>query len=263
MKSVAYLALSLACAYSVSAQALDKGKPYIDQAIAALGGDNFLHMQYRMEHGRVYSFFRDQLSGLSLATVYTEYLSTPMAKGVAVRERQAFGKKEDYSLLFLPDQGWDVTFRGARPIPDENWQKYLQSTETSIFYILRERYNEPGLMYDYVGTDRVLGSQVDTVDITDAKGRTVRVYFNHITHLPVRQSYTWIDPDTKYHNDEVTDYDKYRDAGNGVMWPFTIHRERNGYKSYEMFADRVEIGKPLSDKTFELPPGVKMLKKME
>jgi hypothetical protein len=79
--------------------------------------------------------------------------------------------------------------------------------------------------------------------------------------LPVRETYSWLDPDTKQPNDAVTNYDKYRDAG-GVMWPFTIERERNGYKTFQMFAASVEVNQPVPPNTFELPPGAKVLKKV-
>ena len=217
-------------------------------------------MQTRTESGRVYSFFHEQISGFDIANLYTQYADTQPAKGLGVTERQVFGKKQDYSVLFLPDQGWDITFRGARPLADENWQKYVQSTQTNFFYMMRERYAEPGLEFDFVGTDVLLNAQVEIVDITDATGKTVRVYFDHITMLPVRQVYTWIDPETKYRNEEVTEFSKYRDMG-GVKWPLVIHRERNGYKTYEIFADRIEINRALPAKTFELPPGAKVLKK--
>lgn len=252
------LSLTSAPAQTTSA----KAKQIIDQSIAALGGEHFLKMQTRVESGRVYSFFRDQLSGLAIAKIYTEYASEKPAKGLAVREREVFGKKEDYSVLFLGDQAWDLTFRGARPITDENWQKYLRTTENDILYILRVRHDEPGMQYDYVGTDVYQSVHVEKVDITDSEDRTVRVYFDHNTMLPVREEFSWIDPDTKYHNDEATDFDKYRNAG-GVMWPYTVERERNGYKTYQKFAEKVEIDQSLPAKMFELPPGVKLLKKVD
>lgn len=241
----------------------NKGKQIVDQAIQALGGDQFMHMQNRVVSGRVYSFFHDQLSGLDIARIYTEYLPQRPAKGLAVREREVLGKKQDYSYLFLGDQGWDITFRGARPISDENWQKYFLSTENNILYILRVRCDEPGMQFDYVGTDVYQSTHVEIVDITDAQDRTVRVYFDHNTFLPVHQSFTWLDPDTKYRNEEITEFDKYRSLGSGIMWPYTIERERNGYKSYQLFADKVEVNQQLPSKTFELPPGAKVLKKVD
>src|SRR5438128_384168 len=65
------LAVAVTSAADTSAE---RGKQIIDRAIAALGGNNFLHMQDRVESGRAYSFYREQLSGLSLAKIYTRYL---------------------------------------------------------------------------------------------------------------------------------------------------------------------------------------------
>jgi hypothetical protein len=81
--------------------------------------------------------------------------------------------------------------------------------------------------------------------------------------LPIRQTYTWQEPDTRYRNEEVTEYDKWRDAGDGIMWPFTIERERNGYKTYQMFATTVEVNQPAPADAFELPAGAKVLKKVD
>ncbi len=240
----------------------EKGKQMCDASIKALGGDQFLHMQNRVQSGRVYSFFREQISGLGIATIYTEYLPDRPAKGLAIRERQAFGKKQDYSVLFLTDQAWDLTYRGARPIADEKWQRYLRTTENDILYILRVRYGEPELQCDYIGTDVYQSTHVEIVDITDAQDRTVRVYFDHNTMLPIHEAFSWIDPDTHYHNDEATEFDKYRNVG-GIMWPYTIQRERNGYKTFQMFAEKVEVNRPLPPKTFELPAGAQVLKKVE
>ena len=43
--------------------------------IYALGGDAFRNMRTRTETGRAYSFYREQLSGLSVARIYTKYLA--------------------------------------------------------------------------------------------------------------------------------------------------------------------------------------------
>lgn len=256
------LTLCLVGAALRAQNAPDKGKQIIDQAIAALGGDHFLHMQSRIASGRIYSFFHDQVSGFDVATIYTSYAAQKPAKGLAVRERELLGKKKDYSYLFLEDEGWDISFRGARPIPDENWERYERTTSNDILYLLRYRHDEPGMQYDYEGSQVELSTHVEVLDITDATGRTIRVYFDHNTHLPVHQSITWLDPDTRQHNDEVTEFDKWRDAGGGVMWPFTIERERNGYKVYQMFASKVEVDQPLPPDIFELPAGAKRLRKV-
>ena len=144
---------------------------------------------------------------------------------------------------------------------DETWQRYVRTTRNDILYILRVRRNEPGFIYDFVASDVYLSRHVEIVDITDAQTQTVRVYFDHNTHFPIRQVFSWLDPNTKYRNEEISSYDKYRDIGGGVMWPFTIERERNGYKSFQMFAESVQVNGELPPGTFELPKGTKVLRK--
>jgi hypothetical protein len=259
------LLFSVAIITAASAQTKappDRAKQIVDQSVRALGGDHFLNMRTRHVSGRIYGFFHDRVSGYDIANFYTQYLDDKDLKGVHLREHEVLGKKQDYSYLYLPDQGFDITFRGARPLEAERWDRYVRTTTNDILYWLRFRYNEPGMQYDYIGNQVLITNHVEVVDITDANDRTVRVYFDYNTKLPVRQSFQWLDPETKEHNDEVTDFDKWRDAGDGVMWPFTIERARNGYKFYQIFASKVEIDGELPDDIFNLPKGAQILKKV-
>jgi len=237
----------------------DQGKQIVNQALQALGGDHFLNMHTRISSGRLYSFFRDQISGAEVAHIYTEYPTSVEKGSLGLFERQVLGKKQDYSYLFLGNAGWDITFRGARQVEEETWNRYARTTENDILYILKVRNNEPGWIYDFVGSQVYLSRHVEIVDLNDSQNRSVRVYFDHNSKLPIRQVFSWLDPTTKYRNDEITEYDKYRDIGGGVMWPYTIERTRNGYKAFQMFADSVQANGTVPPKTFELPPGAKVL----
>src|SRR6202790_5832656 len=87
-----------------------RGKKVIADAVAALGGDKFLQMQDRVETGRAYSFYRDNLSGLSIAKIYTRYLirpEPPVPGFLGIREREAFGKKEDSAVLLTETEGYN------------------------------------------------------------------------------------------------------------------------------------------------------------
>jgi hypothetical protein len=240
----------------------NKAKQVVDEAVKALGGERFLSMHSRRTTARIYSFFHDQMSGYDVANIYTQYQDDKSIKGLQIREREVLGKKQDYSYLFLDDQGFDITFRGARPLPDDRWERYARSTSNDILYFLRYRYDEPGLQFDYIGNQVDITNHVEVVDITDANDKTIRVSFDYNSKLPVRESFAWLDPETKEHNDEVTVFDKWRDAGDGIMWPYTIERERNGYKFYQIFASKVEINAELPNGIFDLPKGAKLLKKV-
>src|SRR5437667_300932 len=58
--------LAAVSAYAVETRQ-ERGKRVVDEALRALGGEAYLHMEDRIEMGRAYSFYREQLSGLSVA----------------------------------------------------------------------------------------------------------------------------------------------------------------------------------------------------
>jgi hypothetical protein len=252
-------------AFPASAETnLERGKHVVDEALQALGGESYLQMQDRVETGRAYSFYRDKLNGLSIAKIYTRYLTRPeppVPAYLGVRERQAFGKKQETAVIFGENDGYDISFRGARPLPDNTLERFKESTLRNVLYILRMRLGEPGLIFESRGADVVENLSVDIVDITDADNRVVTVYFSKVEHLPVKQVTYRRDLQTKDRVEEVTRFTKYRDVGGGVMWPFDIQRERDGEKIYQMFSDSVAVNKGLTDSLFTLPANMKIFKK--
>jgi hypothetical protein len=253
----------LACALTLDAEtAQERGKRLIEACLQAVGGDNFTHMETRVESGRAYSFYRERLSGLSIATIYTRYDSgvTDTAHELAQHERENFDKKQDYGVLFGPKDAWDVTYRGARPLAKDVYARYRDTTFHDIFYILRVRLHEPGMIFESKGADVLDNVPVEIVDITDAENLTTTVYIHQTTKLPVREVFYRRDPITKEKNEEVTLFTKYRNV-DGIQWPYTIERERNGEKVYQIFSNEVEVNsKKAVDTLFELPNGIKMLK---
>jgi hypothetical protein len=240
-----------------------RAKQVIDEAVAALGGDKFLTMHDRTEIGRVYSFYRDQLTGLSRARIYTRYVRRPdpfpTEPLIFQRERQSFGKdKEEYAILFDEKEGWQISFRGARPVMKETLTRYQDSTRRNIFYILRQRLGEPGLTMESKGREIFENQSVELVEFFDTGNTSVIVYFSSTTKLPIRQVFYRRDPVSKEKHEEVTLFSKFR-ASSGVMWPWAITRTRDGGKVYEIFSESVLINQDLDDQKFLLPSGTKVL----
>ena len=254
--------LALSAALSAAETPAERGKRVVYEGLAALGGDAFVHMNDRVESGRAYSFYRSQISGLSVATIYTRYLA-PAPGAPAVREREAFGLHENSAVLLTETGAWEVTFRGARPFDDKRYATYQDSTLRNILYILRQRLNEPGMEFYSRGADFFENRPVEIVDITDARNETVTVYFDQLNKLPVRQTFRRRNEEFKDFDTEVSMFGLYRDVGGGVKWPCNIRRERNGEKIFEMFSDDVRINRNLKDNLFELPGNIKVLPKMK
>jgi hypothetical protein len=239
-----------------------RGKRVIAECLQAIGGKAFLSMQDRTESGRAYSFYNEKLSGLSIATIYTRHYDTPPAPDeLPLRERQAFGKDGDFGVLFTGGkEAWDYSYRGVRPLPDTTAHRWVESYYHNFFCIMRHRYTEPGLLFESQGTDVLLNEPVEVVDITDSENRVTTVYVHYSSKLPVRQRFYRRDPVTKERREEVSEFSKFRDAGSGVQWPFTIRRMRDSEKVYEIYSEHVGINQSLADSLFTLPAGAKMLK---
>ncbi len=240
-----------------------RGERVVKEALAAVGGDRYLAMNDRIERGRAYSFHRERLSGLSRTTIYTRYLvrpEPPVPGFFGLRLRQALGKKEESAVVFLEDlKGWDITYRGARPIPDEDVQRFQEGQLRNVFYILRMRLGEPGLILESKGSDVVDNQPAELVDITDSENRVIRVWFHQTTKLPIRQLAVRREGPDRF--EDLTFYSKYRDVGDGVQWPYTMLRQRDGATAFEIFLDSVEINQGLDDTLFTVSGDTKILKK--
>lgn len=258
--SLAAAAGALRAETSSTATSFERGKQILSKTIDALGGDAFLNMSTRTEIGRASSFYRDKLTGFSVARVYTKYLP-PDGEHLGEVQRQALGKKQEDTVLFITNGAYEVTFRGAKPLPDDQLARFRDATLHDFFYILRQRLNEPNMTFEATGADVVENRPVEALDIYDADNRNVTVWINSDTWLPVRQRFKRWDPLINDRHEEVTHYTKYRDAGGGVMWPHEIARDRDAEKIFQMMSDRVTVNDPLSDSLFQLPGGIKILTK--
>jgi hypothetical protein len=256
------LFVSVAGAAMVRAQtSQQRGREIIAKTIDALGGDAFRFLNTRTEAGRAYSFYREQITGLSIAHIYTKYLPPQPGGRLRMKQRQTFGKKQDDIVLLSDTAAWEITYRGARKQSDDRVQQFVNTTLHDIFYILRARLEEPEMVFESHGRDVVENQPVELIEVYDSENRNVTVWIHQDTFLPVRQRFRRMDPLINAQREEITHYTKYREAGEGVMWPHDVQRERDGDKIFELYSDRVTVGDSLPDSFFELPPGVTVLRK--
>jgi hypothetical protein len=176
-------------------------------------------------------------------------------------QRQVLGKKQEESVIFTENEIWDVTYRGAKQLPQDRVDYFRDSTMHDIFYILRQRLNEPGLGMEYQGPDVVENQSAEKVEIFDAENRSVLVWISSTAFYPIQQRFTRWDPVIKDRREEVTRFSTYRECGNGVMLPWTTERDRDRERIFQMYSNHVTVTQPIPDSMFELPPGVTILKK--
>jgi hypothetical protein len=240
----------------------ERGKRVIDEALQALGGDKFRSVKDRVEIGRAYSFFREQLRGLAVAKITTKYMQPAghPPKHASVVERQAYGKDEDQVIIFPgTGKGYILTWRGAKPLPEDRLRRFDESTLRNVLYILRMRLDEPDMTFISRGTDVIDNNPVELVEIADSENRSTVVAFHRTTKLPFRQVFETRDPKTKERNEEIMYFSKWRDTGGGVMWPYHMERLRNGEKVFEIFSESVVVNQNVQDEIFRVPGNLKVL----
>jgi hypothetical protein len=239
----------------------EQGKQLVLESITALGGDAFLKMRNLTQSGRAYAFYRQDLSGLAVFTRYENY--EPMRADaprdwLPVSRRDVYTEKGDYYALYKNGQGWEITFRGARPLPKDRVEQYRDSMRRNYFYFLRYRLDEPDLYFYYKGTEIINNVPTDAVEIADAAGESVTVYLRMSDHLPVQQVYLRRDPKTRIPYEEKSIYSKYRET-DGVTLPWNIRQERDSEKIFEFFGNAAQINQPLNAALFDLGKDVPVL----
>ena len=253
------LALAASATRARAADRQSRGRELIDKAIAALGGDVFRNMRTRTESGRAASFYHDRISSLSNARIYTKYLAKNGPEKLHEVQRQVYGKKQDDSFLYAPSGAFEITFRGARPLPEDRAEQFTEGTLHEVFYILHQRLNEPGVDFDAHGIDVTDNQRVEVIDCYDADNRNTTIWLNANTFLPVKSRYSHWDPIVKERREDVTRYTNYRSTA-GLTWPHGTERERDTDKMFQLYADKVTIDSELADSFFELPAGITALK---
>jgi len=242
----------------------EEGRQLVEKAFQAMGGEAFLNIRNQVASGRAYSFYNAQVGGLARITVYDRFeaMKPDAPEGwLPVCRREVYTEKGDYYTLFQNGKAWEVTFQGARPLPDDMLERYRLGVQRDFLYFLRYRRNEPGLYYYSPGMEIVDNTPTDVVEITDYDGDTIKVYVRQSDGLPHMGLYTRRDPKTRIPFEEKTIWSKFKPSGNGTVLPWNIRRERNGDKVYEQFAGSLETNQDIKPEIFELPRGIKELPK--
>ena len=256
------LPLAFATATAVAAESRqERARRLLEECRQQLGGEKFLKVRDVKRAGRAYSFYRQNVRGLAVTTIYDRYApmkDSPEPGWLPVSRREVYTEKGDYYSLYRNGQGWEVTFRGARPLPPERIKRYQDSTRLDIFYFLRYRFEEPGMYLYYRGTEIIDNTPTDAIDVTDADGNGVTYYLRQSDRMPVQQVYESRDPKTKIPSEEKTVYSKYRDV-DGVQLPWNIRREVDGEKTFELFGRTAEINPRIDISLYSLDKRLTLL----
>lgn len=229
-----------------------KVKTLLQQMIQALGGDAWLHAPGYELTGRTSGFYQGKPTGE--ITDFFDYRQPPDKECVQL------GKKRQVYEMFIGNQGWEVTYRGKRAIPQKEMDDYLRRRDHSVDAVARIWMKDTGALYLYGGQEQVERRLADKITILSSANDNVTLDLDANTHLPLRRSFEWRDPVYKDKNLDSEEYDDYH-TFNGIATPFSIVRYHNGDMTNQRFLYNVVYGGAIPPEIFDVDAAVRKLKK--
>jgi hypothetical protein len=220
-----------------------KARQILNQAIEALGGQAYLTFTDEKQEGRAYKFHHGEPNSMGL--VFWRFTKFPD------KDRVEFTKKRDVVQIFNGDKGFEITYKGVRPLEQKDeLAPYLRRHHYALDIVLRQWLNQPGVALFYEGQTVAAQKETDQVTLMNNKNEAVTLYIDINTHLPVKESFSWRDPADKQRNVEDEIFDNYRSIQK-IMTPFDTTRMYNGEMSAQTFLTGASYNEDISDTLFD------------
>jgi hypothetical protein len=220
----------------------NKAKTIIEQGIEALGGETWLNVKDRAQQGRTYGFHHGTPSGGG--NQFWSFSQFPD------KERIEFTKERDVAQVFVGDKGWEITYKGATPLEKKDLDNHLRLRKYSLERVLRTWLKDPGVVMLFEGNAIAAQHPALQVTLVNAQNESVTLFFDIDSHLPIKKSFEWRDPEDKQKNQEEEVYDNYKPVS-GIMAPYSVTRFFNGDMSNQRFLNSVTINEGLDPTMFD------------
>jgi hypothetical protein len=235
-----------------AAQNAAKARAALNAMVQALGGQAWLDMKNRMRHGHIAAFYHGQ-PDLG-TTEFWEFHSWPDS------DRTEYTKHRDVVQFYVGREGWEVTYRGKKPLPQELVDDFLRRRDHSIETAVKVWLKDPKTILVYEGQRMVERHLGDQVTLISPQNEAITILMDTQTHLPLRRSFQWRDPIYKDKNLDAEEYADYH-VVDGLPTPFSITRYKNDEMIRELFVDRVEFNRQLPDDFWSVEAAARRIKK--
>jgi hypothetical protein len=238
-----------------------KARALLEQAVQALGGQAYLTYQNKNEQGRYYPLYHGRTSTLGIPySYYVQYPDKDRFEVLAEKDIHVIpgtidiggikSKKSVMVLIHNGMKGYETTYKGTAAQDPEDLANYLRRRQHSLEWVFRKWISDPGVALFSDGVAIVDGKAADQVSLLNSQNDAVTVYLDQNTHLPIKTSYSWRDPEDKQRNVEEEVYDNYRPM-QGILTPHSVVRNFNGEMSQQRFVYEVKYNQPIPDSMFD------------
>lgn len=228
----------------------ERGKALMDQMVAALGGQAWLNLVSSEEVGRVASFDKGTPTGSNV--LFYEYRREPgMVRIEYSRTRDIMpGSVKDVVVIWTKDNGYEITFKGKKPLLEKDVAEYNRNRAHSIRTVVKEWMKRPGVVIVSEGTAMVERRITDKFTVLSPDNDAVTIFTDQTTHLPLRRTYEWRNPIFKDHDQEVEEYEDYH-TYDGFPTPLSVTRYHNGDMNSQRYITKASYGKDLPLEKFD------------
>ncbi len=230
----------------------------MQQMVAALGGARWLALQNVVEEGRTSGFYQGKATGAigDFRLLRTE----PASRTDPGLQRTEYTKKRDVVTILTPDIDWEVTYRGKRELPPEEYLSVFRRRDHSLEEAVRVWWHEPGTVIFFGGHKMAERHLVDEITLLNSNNDNITLQLDADSHLPVRASFTWRDPLYKDNNEDAEDFADYHPV-DGLPTPLNETFYHNGDMTSQRYLAHVYYNVPVAPDAFDVDATAAKLKR--
>lgn len=230
----------------------EQARAALNAMVQALGGQAWLNMKNSEKDGHFAAFFHGN-PDLGTEQFY-------MFHQWPDHDRIEYTKHRDVVHLFIGRQGWEITYRGKKAIPQKDLDEFLRDRDYSVETAVKVWMKDPKTILIYEGprmVERHLGIQVSLIA---ANNDALTIVMDNDTHLPLRSEYQYRDP--VYHDldKESEEYDDYHTV-DGFPTAFRLTRIKNDETTQQLYVDRVKYNQDLPADFWDVDAVTRKIKK--
>lgn len=241
---MALLAMTLLAPLAARSQAGDQeaqknaaqARATLNAMVQALGGQAWLDMKNMERQGQIAAFFHGNPDPGT--TEFFEFHDWPD------HDRIEYTKHRDVVQFFVGRQGWEVTYRGKKPLDKDIVDDYLRRRDHSIETAVKVWMKDPNTIFMYEGQHLAERHLAEQVSLISPQNETITVLMDAQTHLPLESTFQWRDPTYHDKNSDTEEYDDYHTI-DGFPTAFNITRLKNGETVRQYYVTRVSYNQNL------------------
>jgi hypothetical protein len=224
----------------------------LDAMVGALGGSAWLNMQNQVREGHIAAFFQGRPDPGT--TEYYEFHQWPD------HDRIEFTKHRDVLQFYIGSQGWEVTYKGKRALDKDIVDDYMRRRDHSIETAVKVWMKDPNTILIYEGEHLAERHLAEQVTLISPQNEAITILMDEQTHLPLRRTFQWRDPEFHDKNTDAEEYDDYH-VIQGFETPFTISRFKNDDMIRQYFITRVSFNENLPSDFWDVDAASRRIKK--